>query len=265
MIFSRIFRFKWNNISRGFLWYFTIFLFVFLNYNALVNSGVLLSGGAEFNGELKYTLLTNNFLSVSSLYGLILAVYMGAGMIGPDLVSGNIYVILTVLSDKWKYYLYSYLSGLGLYFLTYLGLCGNYMLLLQIFELPVRWQDFEYLFFGILLNAMVIYSVTALFSIFMKGYKSILAGLVGYSFFYVYTFNQIPFVNGVLSVPISRFGNWLFLFFPMKHLLVPSVTDVMIIELYNHMPHYYQEGIYQLVYCVITVCIGMVFIKRRNF
>lgn len=52
----------------------TALQFFLMNAGVVVNSNILLSGVREFNALVKYMLLQDNYIAVSSFYGLLFAI-----------------------------------------------------------------------------------------------------------------------------------------------------------------------------------------------
>jgi hypothetical protein len=263
---KNIMKFKLRGLlSASYLTICTVLLLVMLNFSAVVNSGVLFSGGGLFNTQIKYSLIINNYGYVASFYGLLMAVVLGANAIGPDVGTGNIYVLLTAYPSRGSYYIWTVLT-VWLYMLAVqLFMLANALFLLTLFGLPVIWSDMAALFFGVLLNSTVLMTVTSIASIYMKGYSSIVAGLLAYTYSSLYLYNRIPFVNGSLTLGISQYKDILCNLLPIQHIAAPSVSDPANLLFYAVAPIIPNVSLYQLLYAALTLTLGCLLFRRRQF
>lgn len=248
---------KFINIS-------TVILFLILNFQALVNSGILFSGGAEFNEQLKYTLLLNNYTVVASFYGLLLSIILGASVIGPDVENGNIYILLASYASRVKYFLGTYLAALLNMVVIQLFLLLNIMILFWIYGVNYLTRDLSICFLEIVMNAVVVLSVTSVFSILIKGYKSAFVGLLGYSFYNIYFFNEIPFIKIDFMFNVTQYKDVLFSFFPIVYVLAPSYTGSDVIEKATIHPVIFSPMVYQLIFSIVIVFVGCFIFRRKE-
>lgn len=82
---------------------------------------------------------------------------------------------------------------------------------------------------------------------YVKLYVAMQGNGVGYSFFSIYTYNLVPFVNDNLLFDVTKYKNIMCNFVPITNILTPSITDTEIIQYYKCTP------IIHTIY--ITVCI----------
>jgi len=252
-------------ISQEWFKYGTLFLILIFNFSALINSGVLFSGGASFNQVEKYELVMNNYIMISSLYVGIMSICIGAGLIGADAKSKNIYVIFSAIRSRKKYYLISIIVGELIYLAIHSFISINCILILNAVSVKIIWNEFIYLYLGLLLNATVYYVVTAFFSVFIKGYKSILIGVCMYVYYYVYTFNIIPFVNGAIQLDLAKYKNCFGVLFPVTNLLIRSVTDVQLYEYFKLTPLGMNAQLFQCIYVIAFIALGIIAIDKQNY
>ena len=158
------------------------FLLLMLNGAAIIRSGVLASGGGEFNTELKYALIVNNYGNIASLYGVLAAILLGAGVIGPDLATGNLFVLLTAYPARGRYFLACVLTVWGYLLLVQLVMLADVCLLLRLFSLPVRPGDLLAVFPAEILNSTVLFGLSAVGSVYCKGYRAAAVGISGWLF-----------------------------------------------------------------------------------
>lgn len=242
----------------------TFLLFVIMNFDALINSGVLLSGGLGFNAELKYELLLNNYVFTASIFGLLVGIYIGSSMIGPDIQTGNMYVILTSFSSRTKYYFGTFLAVMMYMISVQLLLIINALVLLLVYNVPFLFGDLGSVFVQILLNSAVALSLTGIASIYIKGHGSAIVGLLGYVIFNVYMYNVIPFFNMEFIFDLTQYKNYICHIFPVTHVLVPSYTEEWVINFYKLNPITINIYVYQLIYILGIAWLGALLFKHKE-
>lgn len=262
---NQVIRYKqYYLLSNRFVIISTIFLLCILNFQAVVNSGILFSGGGDFNTTQKYALLLNNYISVASFYGLLLSAYLGSSVIGPDIETGNIYIILTSYPYKTKYFLGTYISVLLYMALIQLLLLLDLVILFLVYDVSFLGSDIAFCFAKIFLNSVVVLSITGYASIYMKGHNAAFIGMLGYAFFSVYTFNQVPFINTRFIFNVVQYKNYLCNLFPITHVLAPSYTDPEVIRAYGIQTLIPDTGIYQCVYIFFVVLLSCYSFKHKE-
>ncbi len=251
-------------LSNRFVILSTVILFLLLNFQAIVNSGILFSGGADFNAPLKYTLLLNNYVTVASFYGLLLSIFLGSSIIGPDMQTGNMYIIMSAYPSRIKYFLGTYLAVFFYMAVIQLVLLLNILILFLVYNVSFLWSDVFVCFIQIFLNALVVLSVTGLASIYIKDHNSAFVGLFGYAFFNVYTFNQIPFINTEFVFDITRYKDILCNFFPIVHVLPPSYSSLEAVAAYSIRTVIPNVSVYQGVFAIAVVGISCFCFKKKE-
>lgn len=242
----------------------TIILFLALNFNAIVNSGVLFSGGEDFNVALKYELLFNNYMIIASLHGLIFSIFLGASMIGPDMQTGNMYILMSSYPSRVKYYLGTYLAVLFYLLSIHFALLLNIFVLFFVFEVQFVFTDIIICFRHIVLNSVVVLTVTGFASIFMKGFQSVIAGFLAYAYYNIYTFNEIPFINTSFLFDATRYRDILSNFLPIINVLAPSYTEEHVLIFYQIHPIIPNISVYQCVFILFTLWISCIVFKRKD-
>lgn len=250
--------------SSRFITIFSIMLFLVFNFQAIFNSGILLSGGSDFNSTLKYTLLINNYLVVTTLFGLILCIFLGANIIGPDMYTGNLYILMSICASRVKYYFHTFLSVFIYMFSLQALLLVNSIALYFAFGVPFLWSDILYCFCGTLLNSMVVLAITGLASIYIQGYGSAFVGLLGFAYFSAYTFNEIPFINLPLSFNFAQYKNLACYFLPITDIMAPSITDQSTLDIYALHTFLPTVELYQIVYIFVILVISCFCFQRRE-
>lgn len=250
--------------SNKYILYGTIILIFLLNFNVIIQSGVLLSGGGLFNAEQKYPFLLNNYILIARGYGLLFAIFLGASTIGPDSNSGNLNIVLSAYPSRKKYFLGSIIVCYA-YMLFILALMEvNIILLLYIFEIPFQWSDLAVCTIQLPLNSLVILVVTAVGSIFMKGLKSIVVGLVAYCYHYLYIFNSIPILETTSVIDITQYRHILCHLLPITYVYGHSYAIDSVIERARLKTIFPSIELYQILYVVIILVIGCILFEKKD-
>lgn len=262
---SKVIKYKiYYIISNRLILLFVMLLLLLTNFHAIFSSGILLSGGSSFNGNLKYELILNNYLLVSSLYSLFFSIYLGSNIIGPDIQTGNMQVILTSYPIKWKYYLGSFLAALFLLVTIHILIVFNIFIIFVVFDIPFLTLEVLNCFLGNLLNASVVLSATGIASIYMERHLSTIVGLFIYAFYSVYTYNVVPFVNTYFIFDVTKYRNLLCNLAPITNILPVSYTDPQIIEIYSIQPIISNVYCYQFIYCLFAILLGAFCFQRKE-
>jgi ABC-type transport system involved in multi-copper enzyme maturation permease subunit len=261
----QVMKYKINYLlSNKLLTVFVPLLFVILNFEVIINSGMLLSGGANFNADMKYQLVLNNYIVVISFFGFLAAIFIGSSVLGPDIQTGNLYIILSIYPSRKKYYFGTFIACV-IYMLTIQALLlMNEMILMWIFDIQYLGFDIWLVFSQNILNSLVALSLTSLASIYIRGHGSAFIGLLGYAFFSIYIFNIIPFTNTSLVFDITKYKNVLVHFFPITNIYGVSFTESWVSELYNAVPVFENIYIYQILYIVLLTGISAFLFSRKE-
>jgi ABC-type transport system involved in multi-copper enzyme maturation permease subunit len=262
---NKVMKYKLNYLlSNKFLAIFIPILFVVLNFEIIINSGVLLSGGANFNSEIKYQLVLNNYIVVISFFGFLAAIFIGSSVLGPDIQTGNLYIILSIYPSRRKYYFGTFITCVIYLLAIQILLLINEMILIWIFDIQYLASDISFVFFQNLLNSIVALSLTSLASIYIKGHGSAFVGLLGYAFFSIYLFNIIPFINSNLVFDITQYKDILVNFFPIANIYGLSYTETWVSELYNAVPLFGNMWLYQFFYIAILSCLSAILFSKKD-
>lgn len=236
------------------LWMFLGMLALY-NFQALVNSGGLASGVDGFNNSVKYQLLTNNYLFVLAFFGLIYAVLLGSRIVGRDMQTGHLGVLLSSYPSRTGYYLASVSAVAVFMFLTMAIITINLIILLGIFHVDYPRAEIFQAFFAFYLNALILMVVTGFFSV-VKPSTSAFFGLAGYAYYSLYTYNELPFVQMPLTVDMTQYKDLLCLFFPVRDVMIPSYTPTDVIQLYSIETLGIPTGFYQILFALLVTALG---------
>lgn len=241
-----------------------VLFFIILNYNVFIKSGILSDGNSDFNKILKYTLLINNFNIISTVFGLIVSVYIGSGLIGNDIASGKLYIMLTSFPRRWKY-LMGNLLGLLITVTTFVVfILFNYFVCTVVLEVAVNVSDLAQCFLHIFLNMLVIMTVTAISSIFILGRTNIIIGLAELGIFNIYTYQKIPFVDYPLILKIHT-RQILACLAPITNVAAPSINSDGTLTRYTVAPLLFGNMVvYQMVFLMFVAFIGILAFKYKE-
>ncbi len=251
-------------ISNKFIFIFTLLLLFLLNFDAIFNSGILLSGGETFNQELKYTLLINNYTIAASMYGIFFTIALGSMILGPDTQTGNLYVLLSAYSNRVRYYIGSFISVVLYTVCIQILLLINFFMLCIIFNINFLWSDITACFINIILNSLVILAITGLASVYIKGIGSAFIGLVAYSFYSIYNYNSIPLMNTNFIINIRDYRNILGNFMPIVHVLVPSISLPEAFEIYGYKTIIPNVNLYQIIFVILFLGMGCLCFYKKD-
>lgn len=261
----KVMKYKWNYLlSNRLISYSVIILFLVLNFEAVINSGVLFSGGSDFNTDIKYELLMNNWNIVSTFYGLLLSIYLGASMIGLDMQTGNLYILLSAYPSRKKYFLGTLVAVFLFSTVLQILLMLNVFILFALYQIKPVWQDVWMGFGQNYLNTAVTLSVTGLASVYVKGHGSAVIGLLGYCYFNAYMYNTIPFLNTTFLFDVTKYKNILCHLFPITNVLAPSYTDADILAYYHLKPALFNIYGYQILFVICMIAIGCFCIEKKE-
>lgn len=242
----------------------TLILLFLLNFNVIVQLGVLFSGGGQFNADMKYTFLFDNYIEVSRVYGMLFAILLGASTIGPDSQNGNLNIILSAYPSRSKFFLGTFITCYSYILFVFLLIEINIITLLYVFEVPFQWSDLLACGIQFPLNTLVLISVTSLGSIFMKGFKSIIVGIVAYCYYNLYMFNTIPFIDSTPMIDMTQYKDILCHLLPVTYMLGKSYTSQELLERVHLDTIFFSIECYQIIYAVSVLMIGCFLFQKKD-
>lgn len=252
----RIIKYKIRTLFENRFFIFIILAyFVILNYFVLQNSGILSIGSGEYNSDIKYMLMINNFILISLLLGLLLSSYIGNGLIGKDIESGQLYVLLYSFQKREKYILGNWLGLVIVLLSVLLFTLFNYLVIALCLDIKIVINDLLTCFKDIFLNMLVVLTVTSVSSIYIKGKSSIMFGLFALLIFTIYTTGRIPIIDLTISMGNAA-RNILAMLFPIRMTYVPSINDVEIVSKAIVDPLGIHMSTYQVLYLISILFLG---------
>ncbi len=160
-MFSRIKLIAWNTFIDVARHKMLVIQFVFLG----IAMGLFnLFGHFATTPSLEYRMVQDVGLSVISLFGFFIALFIGSTTIRDELQSKNIYSVLTLPMSRWEYYTGKFLG-------TLLATIINVFIMLLILigmlylKFKVVWQGFQWISLFMLLEFSVMTGMVLLFSL----------------------------------------------------------------------------------------------------
>lgn len=236
-----------------------ILFFAILNISIIISSYDLTHGGMEFNRLSKYLILMSKFTDISNLLGLMISIFIGSCLIAEDIENGNIYILSTSFPKRAMYYAGSFIAMCILMFILIITILTNYIIIAAVFKVGINYKDLYYCFSSILINNMVIATITTVFSILYKGTIAITMGIFSLIVYNVYSFSRIPIINMSIELGLTARKILAYLV-PINSVEIMTVYNNGIIERYNMV----SQHAYQLIYISIIFGLGMIAFKRKE-
>lgn len=243
----------------------TILYIIIFNYQIILKSGILARGNGNFNHDLKYSLMMNNFVGVAITFGLIISIYLGVSIIGKDMENKQMYILLTNVNSR-KIYFFANLLGcailiLGLQFI----LTMNLFILAKVIDIVVPLGEILYVNMQIFMNMMILMTITAMFSIVLEGYKGALVGLIVIILFNIHTYLIIPLVN----INISLNTTWrrvLMNIAPIRDVRLPSIiASGYAVDLKLPPPYMINNFLtYQVFFLILMIILSLLIFHRKD-
>ncbi len=243
---------------------FLLYIIIF-NYTLLMNSGLLTIGSGSFNNSLKSSLILNNFIIISLTFGLIISIYLGSSIIGKDIEIKQMYILLTNIHNRSLYLFLSWVSMIILILLMQVVLLINLFCITSFLGVTINFNDLYVANKDILLNMIVLLTITSLFTVFLEGYLGSLMGLTSLVLFNIHTYSIIPLVN----MPINLSENLkriLVNLSPLKDIQIQSIIEngqALLIKIPQ--PYIINNfTLYQLIFISILFLIMIYLFKTKD-
>lgn len=241
-----------------------VMFFIILNYNVFLKSGLLSAGSNNFNNELKYALLINNFVISTSTYGLIISIYMAYDIISKDIKSGQIYITLLSFSKRWLFILGQWLCLLGIAMGILALILINFFCLSFALDISINYYDVLVCFKDILLNMIVLVTITTVSSIIFENLFSLIIPLIGLVLFNIYTYGTIPFANQHIQLS-DTMKQFIATLIPLKDIAPPSLISLKYTTFFYVKTLFIDNiNIYQVIYFPIVLSFGILFFSKKD-
>ncbi|MFZ2957411.1 MAG: hypothetical protein WA705_11015 [Candidatus Ozemobacteraceae bacterium] len=210
--------------------------------------------------DLEYKMIQDIGISVISLFGLLMAMFIGVATLREDLVHKTAYTVLTLPMARWEFYL-------GKFFGTLFSVALNVGIMICVFafllflKFGTVWTTF---FWIILFNTMELAIISSLVLLFSLSDSTILA--FSFTFFFVILGNLATYITHLIEETGIETLSWLakcaFVFIPNFGLFN---IKARILKNFALSPHLVGWAVgYCILYLLFTVGIGIIFMERRD-
>lgn len=244
-----------------------LFLVFLLNYEILVNSGLLQPrlDAQGLNETLRYTLLINNFDIIFQTWGLLIPIFLGCQILANDKASGQIYVTLTGNPRRARYLFANWLSLVIVILIIFGIVVLNYWVLAYTLKIKTVLPDFYAVTGTILVNMIVLLTVTSAAASIGSMISGIIGGLAALTIFNLSAYQAIPFIVGSyydLSTPVRRL---LATLAPIRVVYSPLLARATALSRYVVHP-FFPGGawLWQITYIGIVGSLALIVFSKRD-
>jgi hypothetical protein len=242
-------------------------LVLLLNFEILVNSGLLQPrlDAQGLNETLRYTLLINNFDIIFQTWGLLIPIFLGCQILANEKASGQIYVTLTGNPRRTRYLFANWVSLVIVTLIIFGIVVLNYWVLAYTLKIKTVFPDFAAVMGTILVNMIVLLTVTSAAASIGSMISGIIGGLAALTIFNLSAYQMIPFVVGSyynFSTPIRRL---LATLAPIRVVYSPCLARASALSQYIVHP-FFPGGawLWQLTYIGVVVSLALVVFNKRD-
>ena len=227
----------------------------------LIAAGLFnLFGHFSSSAVLEYRMIQDVGISVISLFGLLLTLFIGISTLREELNRKTAYTILTLPISRWEYYLGKFLG-------TLLATVINITIMVLIFSVllylkfQVVWWTFFWIVIFMTMEFAIISSLVLLFSL---SDSTTLA--FSFTFFLVIVGNLSTYVNHLIQeaeIPaFTYFGKVAFVFIPNFSLFNIKTRILKSLDIPFSLVGW--SSAYCLVYIAVAVGLGMYIMEKRD-
>lgn len=239
-------------------------------YNLIIFA-VLITGSALILGqisiEIERLFLVNLGLAAISIFGVIIAIFIGIGLVSKEIEKRTLYAILSRPVRRWEFILGKYFGLLITLFvnscLMTVGFFAGLLYLAQTSYHPFQKNDVYILvaLYFILLQFVLITSLSLLFSTFSS---PILSAVLSFAFFVIGTFADD--LRAAAMMAGGSMGGWL----KALSYLVPNLGSLNVVSSVAHgqpvsASLVLHNTIYVALYSAAVISIAILIFDRRNF
>jgi ABC-type transport system involved in multi-copper enzyme maturation permease subunit len=234
-------------------------------YN-LIAFALLLSGAAILVGQISIDIerlvVVNLGLTAVSLFGVVIAIFVGIGLVSKEIEKRTLYTVLSRPVRRWEFIVGKFFGLAGtLVVNTFFMAIGVFAALLYVsraFHRPQAWILVALYF--IILQFLIICSVALLFSSFSS---PLLSAVFAFSLFVIGSFSDDLRGFAAMAHGITR---WLV---TAAAYLVPNFSTLNVISRVAHeQPVAAQlilyNSLYALLYSAVALCGAVLIFERRN-
>ena len=234
-------------------------------YN-LIAFALLLSGAAIFVGQISIDIeklvVINLGLTTVSLFGVVIAIFIGIGLVSKEIEKRTLYTVLSRPVRRWEFIVGKFLGLAGTLIVnTFFMAIGVFAALLYVshrFHRPDAWILVALYF--IVLQFLIICSLALLFSSFSS---PLLSAVFAFSLFVIGSFAEDLRGFANMAHGLSR---WLAM---AAAYLVPNFSALNVISSVAHEqpvvgPLIFYNTAYALTYAAMALCGAVLIFDRRN-
>jgi ABC-type transport system involved in multi-copper enzyme maturation permease subunit len=234
-------------------------------YN-LIAFALLMSGAAILVGQISFGIerlvVVNLGLAAVSLFGVVIAIFIGIGLVSKEIEKRTLYTVLSRPVERWQFIVGKFLGLVGtLVVNTALMAIGVFVALLYVaraFERADLWILVA--LYLIILQFLMITAIALLFSSFSS---PLMSAVFAFSLFVVGSFAEDLRGFAAMARGVSR---WLAL---GAAYLVPNFSSLNVIASVAHQQpvsgqFILSDSVYALVYTGMTLCGAVLIFERRN-
>jgi ABC-type transport system involved in multi-copper enzyme maturation permease subunit len=234
-------------------------------YN-LVAFAILMTGGAILVGQvsigIERLVVVNLGLTVISLFGIVIAIFIGIGLVSKEIEKRTLYTILSRPARRWEFIAGKFFGLTGTLvvntFFMGIGVFGALLYVAHHFQKSDGWILVALYF--IVLQFVIVTSITLFFSSFSS---PLLSAVFAFSLFVIGTFSED--LRGFASAA-HGLTKWLA---TAAAYVVPNISALNVITSVAHGDAVpinlimYNTG-YALLYATMAVCGAVLIFERRN-
>ena len=234
-------------------------------YN-LIAFAVLLSGAAILVGQISIDIeklvVINLGLTAVSLFGIMIAIFIGIGLVSKEIEKRTLYTVLSRPVQRWEFIVGKFFGLAGTLVVNTvfmaIGVFGALLYVAHKFEKPDAWVLVALYF--IILQFLMICSLALLFSSFSS---PLLSAVFAFSLFVIGTFSEDLRGFASISTGVTK---WLT---TAAAYVVPNFSALNVISSVAHgraVPGslIFYNTIYALLYSAVALCGGILIFQRRN-
>ncbi|MGE5321622.1 MAG: ABC transporter permease [Actinomycetota bacterium] len=234
-------------------------------YNLIIFVLILLASAPLFSQisiDIERLMLVNLGLSAISLFGVVIAIFIGIGLVSKEIDKKTLYTILSRPVRRWEFIVGKYL-GLVLTLLTNAGFMTlGFYAALYLYTRPLSPADAGLLIgiYFIVLEFLMITAITLLFSSFSS---PIFSALFSFALFVIGTFSEDVRNFAAISHGFSKWGA------SVASWILPNFASLNVI---SQVAHKQPVGgsmilfntIYALLYSAAVTLVAVLIFDRRN-
>lgn len=234
-------------------------------YN-LIAFAVLLSGAAILVGQISIDIeklvVINLGLTAVSLFGVVIAIFIGIGLVSKEIEKRTLYTVLSRPVQRWEFIVGKFLGLAGTLVVNTLFMAiGVFAALLYVahkFQGPDAWVLVALYF--IILQFLMICSLALLFSSFSS---PLLSAVFAFSLFVIGNFSEDLRNFAAMS---TGFAKWLT---TAAAYVVPNFSALNVVSSVAHGQPVsgsliFYNTIYALLYSIMALCAAVLIFQRRN-